>query len=244
MVGFCLVDLYVRSEVGRLETLSEAAKRAGLDAAVAVFDDPMEIPDERMWSALEAGQHGAPLLKGLAFNLQDCRFVLIGRSLDDSEFLGALEALNEAEAVIKLALERGCMALPVCPRQRPSGETRRDDILPLFPRPVGVVTEVIGANFLGRDLEVEDAAVSGRKALGATGPFATQDDVGRYATLLPVRHVSTESVIKAILEGRGVAVELSKTSSGIAKKRRRRRRSRGPRSRGQQRRNEHRNLED
>ena len=231
MIGFCLIDLYVRHEPGRLEELSSSAKRAGLDAIVIIFDDPSELPEAVQWRELTQGLHGAKLLAGIAFHLQDLRFVVLGEALSDPTFTGALEALVDAEAVIDLAAKHGCVAMPVCHRQRPSGGLNRDEPLSSFPSATGVVTEVVGGSILGRDLEVEDAAASGRRMLGATGPFGTAEDVGRFATLLPLSDPSSAAVASAIGSGKGVAVELAKDATVSSKKRRRRKRSRSARSR-------------
>ncbi len=67
---------------------------------------------------------------------------------------------------------------------------------------------------LGRDLDLEDAAVAERAILGASGPFATVAEVGRYATLLPVDvrngDLVTVSarVLSALQKGLGFAVEI------------------------------------
>ena len=135
MIGFCLIDLYVRYEPGRIEELAGSAKRAGLDAIVVVFDDPSELPDEAQWRELAGGVHGAKVLAGLVFRLQDLRFVLLGDTLFDPTFIGALESLSDARTVIDLASKHGCAAVPVCLRQRPSGGLRRDEPLALFPSP-------------------------------------------------------------------------------------------------------------
>ena len=78
----------------------------------------------------------------------------------------------------------------------------------------GVVALTLPGSRLGRDLDLEDAAIAERPILGASGPFATASDIGRYATLLPidVRNGDLVAVsgrlLSALKKGLGFAVEV------------------------------------
>jgi hypothetical protein len=77
-----------------------------------------------------------------------------------------------------------------------------------------VVSLAIPGSRLGRDLDLEDTVLAERSILGASGPFASLRDIGRYATLLPfpfrgAQHFAADQqrLIATLAAGHGIAVE-------------------------------------
>ena len=202
-----LIDLYFPAHAGSLDEVARAAAAAGIDAVVLVGDTPDDLPDSeelaRFNAESEVQIHVACAIAGPGFR---AALLIDGRL--DAVNLDAIEASGDF-ALIQAALDEldGC-ALPICPRQGAEGVVHRQ-VVPLPPRtPVGVVALVTGGSRLGRDLDIEDAGVDGRRILGATGPFGALRDLGQYATLLPAAADDLEGIIACLNHGHGVGVEL------------------------------------
>lgn len=204
------MDLYVPARLGSPEALQAQAKKAGLDAIVLVAEDAFELPNAEIMTAVNADGGPrvlvAPMVEGPGY-----RFVLF---LPPGEVnLESIEAAQDARVVYAAVAELGGLALAVCPRQGPAGTVSR--AAPTSPDGgQGVVVLTLPGSRLGRDLDLEDAAVGERAILGASGPFATVSDVGRYATLLPVDVGGADlaaisaRLVGALRSGRGIAVEI------------------------------------
>jgi len=204
-----LVDLYVPARLGSPEALQALAVSAGLDAIVLVAEDAFELPNPDSVTAVN--ENGgprvlvAPMVAGPGY-----RFVLF---LPSSEVnLESIEAAGDPRVVQAAVAELGGLALAASPRQGPGGEVSR--ATPTVDGRQGVIALAMAGSRLGRDLDLEDAAVAERAILGASGPFATVAEVGRYATLLPVDvrngDLVTVSarVLSALQKGLGFAVEI------------------------------------
>lgn len=205
-----LVDLYVPARLGSPEALQALAVGAGLDAIVLVAEDAFELPNPDSVAAVNSNGGPrvlvAPMIAGPGF-----RFVLF---LPSSEInLESIEAAGDPRVVQAAVAELGGLALAASPRQGQGGEVSR--AVPLLDAgKQGVLALSMAGSRLGRDLDLEDAAVAERPILGASGPFATVSEVGRYATLLPV-DVKTGDlvtvsarVLSALQKGLGFAVEI------------------------------------
>lgn len=206
-----LVDLYVPASLGSLDELQARAATVGLDALVVVAHDAYELPDPETVNAANDrdGQPRvlvAPLVAGPGY-----RFVLF---MPPSEInLESIEAAGDPRVVVRAIAELGGVALPACPRQGPGGEVTR--VTPVIGDGAqGVVALSVPGSRLGRDLDLEDAAVVERPILGASGPFASLQDIGRYATLLPIDVREGDVValgrrlMAALNKGSGFAVEV------------------------------------
>jgi len=199
----------VPARLGTPEALQALAVGAGLDAIVLVADDAFELPNPESVAAVN--ENGgprvlvAPMVAGPGY-----RFALF---LPSSEVnLEAIEAAGDPRVVQAAVAELGGLALAASPRQGPGGEVGR--VTPVVEGRQGVLALTIAGSRLGRDLDLEDAAVAERPILGASGPFATVSEVGRYATLLPIDTRNGDlvtvsaRVLSALQKGLGFAVEL------------------------------------
>jgi hypothetical protein len=206
-----LVDLYVPARLGSPDALQALAANAGLDAIVLVAEDAFELPNPEIMAAVN-GNGGprvlvAPMVAGPGY-----RFELFLPSAEVN--LESIEAAGDPRVVERAVAELGGLALAVSPRQGQGGEVSR--LHPTFGEgSEGVVALVLPGSRLGRDLDLEDAAVAERPILGASGPFATLEQIGRYATLLPIDVQDGDLVtvsarlLGALQRGRGIAVELA-----------------------------------
>lgn len=205
-----LVDLYVPARLGSPELLQAHAKAAGLDLVVLVAEDAFELPNPDSVEAANASSGPrvlvAPMVEGPGY-----RFVLF---LPPGEVnLESIESAGDARVVHAAVAELGGFALAVSPRQGQGGQVSR--VAPPTPEgPQGVVALAVPGSRLGRDLDMEDAAVTERPILGASGPFATLAEIGRYATLLPIDVSGDDPVAlsgriaSALRSGRGIAIEI------------------------------------
>jgi len=205
-----LVDLYVPARLGSPDLLQAHAKAAGLDLIVLVAEDAFELPNPESVDAANASAGPrvlvAPVVEGPGY-----RFVLF---LPPGEVnLESIESAGDARVVHAAVAELGGFALAVSPRQGQGGQVSR--VAPPAPEgPQGVVALAIAGSRLGRDLDMEDAAVAERPILGASGPFATLSEIGRYATLLPIDVSGDDPVAlsgriaSALRSGRGIAIEI------------------------------------
>lgn len=203
-----LVDLYVPARLGPVDQLQALAAKAGLDAIVVVAEDAFELPNAELMTAVN-GNGGprvlvAPMVSGPGY-----RFALF---LPSSEVnLESIEASGDPRVVQAAVGELGGVALAACPRQGAGGDVMRTP--PRVDGKAGVIALSMPGSRLGRDLDLEDAAIAERPILGASGPFAALGDLGRYATLLPVDVRGDlvtvgARVLGALGKGLGCAVEI------------------------------------
>lgn len=244
-----LIDLYFPANGAEPAQIAAAATAAGVDAVVIVADHVDDLPDLDELEQLNAGDEGPHLHRAVAVSGLGFRMALIiDGDLEDVSF-DAIEASGDLALIHAAVDELDGVALPICPRQGAEGTVHRQ-VVPLAARsPVGVVAMVAGGSRLGRDLDIEDAGLDGRRVLAATGPFGQLADLGRYATLVPAAADRLEDIIAALNKGLGVGVELGPrverataattrdggdddSGGGDRKKPKRRRRSRRRRSGG------------
>jgi len=203
---FALVDLFVPAHAGSLDEVLAAADRAGLDAIVLVAEALSELPTDEQRAALATTYrchlHLACVVSGAGF-----RFALLAPHGFEGLSLESVESSGDPKTVQAAAAALGGVALPVSPRQGASGEVARQ-VPPLPPDGVGVLAFVAAGGRLGRDLDIEDAAIAERRILGGTGPFGGVADIGRYATVLPADASDLASLVGALQRGLGVCVEL------------------------------------
>lgn len=221
MRAHVLVDLFVPARLGSPRELQFAAAKAGLDAIVRVADDPDELPTSEELSELDPD--GPAVLTATCVVGPGFRFACL-LPADQTTSLESLEATGDAGLIQATVAELGGLALPVTPRQGPTGSVSRQAPLLGGPR-VGVVALTIPGSRLGRDLDLEDTVIAERPILGGSGPFATLEEVGRYASLVAVavsgvlgseeapvpvpREVTIGGLASALASGRGFAVELA-----------------------------------
>lgn len=204
-----LIDLYVPARLGTPEAVQAAAARAGLDAVVIVAEDAFELPNAESMAAVNSNGGPrvlvAPMIAGPGY-----RFVLFLPSAEID--LESIEAAGDPRVVQAAVSELGGLAVAACPRQGPDGEASRTT--PVYEERQGVVALTLPGSRLGRDLDLEDAAIAERPILGASGPFAAASDIGRYATLLPIDVRNGDLVtisgrlLSALKKGLGFAVEV------------------------------------
>lgn len=204
--SFALVDLFFPAHAAPAEEVLAAADAAGLDAVVLVAEHLDELPTADQLAALaERGRcklHAACAVSGPGF-----RFMLLTPNGFEGLSLESIESSGDPKVVHAAAQALGGVAVPVSPRQSASGEVARKT-MPLPADAVGVVALVASGSRLGRDLDIEDAGIAQRRILGATGPFGTLAELGRYATILPAQASELSSIVGALQRGLGTGVEL------------------------------------
>ncbi len=221
MRAHVLVDLFVPARLGSPRELQFVAAKAGLDAIVRVADDPDELPTNEELSELDPD--GPAVLTATSVVGPGFRFACL-LPLDRATSLESLEATGDARLIQATVNELGGLALPVTPRQGPTGSVSRQAPV-LGGQRAGVVALTIPGSHLGRDLDLEDTVIAERPILGGSGPFATLDEVGRYASLVAVavravpgsdevpamrpNQVAIGALASALASGRGFAVELA-----------------------------------
>lgn len=229
-----LIDLFFPATAGSPEEAVGAAAKANLDAIVYAVDAPDDLPEAEAIDAIN-GADGPRLYPGLTLLGPGYRMMVLLADWAEAN-CDVLEATTDLDLLQQAAAEMGGCIVPVCPRQDGGGGVLRETApIPAEPA-VGIVAMVAGGNMMGRDLDIEDAGATQRRVLGATGPFGTAEDVGRYATLVPADANDIAEIIEALGQGFGVAVEIQSergsSPQGGKKKRRRRRRRRRPRKDG------------
>ncbi|MBL8786600.1 MAG: hypothetical protein JNJ59_16975 [Deltaproteobacteria bacterium] len=247
-----LVDLYVPARLGPAEALQKRAAEVGLDAIVVVAEEAFELPNAEAMAAISPD--GPRVLTATMVSGPGYRFIVFlppGHEVN----LESIEATGDARLVQAAVAELGGLALAVAPRQAQGGEVARATPQ-LAPEPKPVIVLAKAGSHLGRDLDLEDAAIAERPIYGASGPFAQLEDVGHYATLLPVDAkdgdlaLFGQRIVQAIAKARGFAVELvpkrsqrpalpdpregrnDEQDDGQRKRRRRRGKGKGPASEG------------
>jgi hypothetical protein len=216
-----LIDLFVPTLDGH--EASVATAMAGLDAGVLVFSSVEALAD--FTSEGPTPMHGAlgiPVAGGTAMVLlPSC----------DHEAHGALMELDTMEDVARAAQEAGGCAILAGGRLCPEGHATTE------PSAAGGVPAQLvhmwWPSILARDLAFEDAALADRRPIGGSGPAASLNGVGRFATLLPIQGGDRAGLIHALNKGLGFAVERSRSADESPQdeqptKRKRRRRRRKP----------------
>jgi len=205
-----LIDLYVPARLGSAEALQKRAGEVGLDAIVLVAEEAFELPNAEAMAAVSPD--GPRVITATMVSGPGYRFVVFlppGHEVN----LESIEATGDARMVQAAVAELGGIAVAVAPRQAQGGEVARATPL-IAPEPKPVIALTRAGSHLGRDLDLEDAAIAERPIYGASGPFAQWDDLGHYATLLPVDPKDgdlatfSQRIVQAVARGRGFAVEL------------------------------------
>ena len=222
MHHFLLIDLCCPADLGAPKELAHAGAQAGLEALLYVVDGATALPDQAVINEIAADPELATLHPAVAVRGEGYG--------SDSSLLTALESMTQPELIEAAANEAGGCAIPVSPRQGPDGEVFRKVAPSSDVSQVGTVACVAGGSMLGRDLDLEDTALAHRRVLAGTGPYGSRDDLGRFATLLPITPGDVQALINALNLGLGLACEFGNTvAPKPPKKRRRRRRNAGKR---------------
>jgi hypothetical protein len=201
-----LVDLYVPATAAPFGAVAEAAARAGLDCVVWVADGPEALPPAS--AAASEDRNRAALHGALAVGGEGYRMLLLAPRAKLAKLYAAVAGLDAPAAISAAARAVGGVAVAVSPRQGEGGSVARE------PAPLdddcqaGMIVQVCESTHFGRDLDLEDAGALSRRILGATGPFGTLDDVGRYATYVPGDARDIDDLIAMLAKGSGVAVEM------------------------------------
>jgi hypothetical protein len=223
-----LIDLYVPVRSGAPDEVADVASNEGLDAVLYVADSTEELPSRE--EIEEANARGrAKLHVALGLYGPGYRWTVLVPGYDEAP-LEVLEATDD-EHILQTAVEELQGALiPMCPNQNPDQEAAIRSAYGASGAPVGIVSMVVNGSSLGRHMDLEDAVLKKRRVLGATGPFGSLDQVGRFATVLPASAESTSDIVRALNKGLGIAVELRCSPPQNKKKPQRRRgRRRSPR---------------
>jgi hypothetical protein len=220
-----LIDLYLPAVCGSPEEVVDAATNVGLDAVIYVCDFPDELPDPDELAELN-GRGGCQLYPAFVFMGGGYRAMVIFEETV-AESYDILEATGSYAILEATATELGGVVVPVSPHLDVDGEVIREVTVALGQTKVGVVALTSGPSSLARHLDVEDTLVRQVRVLGATGPFGTLDNIGKYATLLPGVDEGATFVVRSLRAGLGVAVE----QSSPQEERQRRGRSHGNRGR-------------
>lgn len=226
----CLIDLYVPFEAGHADEILSASQQARLDGVVVAAGSA-----EEMAAIAEVASSARPcMLVGRAVCGDGWRLIVLLPACYDASSYEDVAAHLEPEAVERAARSLGGVALPVCPRQSDDGSVSREPTSFSPDCKAGHVVLVSAGSLLAADLEAEDVGLAGRRLLGGCGPFGRLDDVGRFATLLDADLEDGDSILAALAEGQGIAVErglvprAQPSGDGPPGKKRKRRR-RGPR---------------
>ena len=200
-----LIDLYIPVQSGAPDEVADVASNEGLDAVIYVADSVDELPEPS--EIEEANGRGRATLH-VALNLRGPGYswTVLVPEYDEAPF-EVLESTADEDLLRAAIDELDGVLIPMCPYQNrdqpPTGLN-----FPSGSPPVGIVSMVVNSTSLGRHLDLEEAALRQRRVLGATGPFGSLDQVGRFATVLPASAESTTKIIRALNQGLGVAVEM------------------------------------
>jgi hypothetical protein len=216
-----LIDLFVPTLDAHDASVSVAM--AGLDSGVLAFSEPSDL------AAFEPSGP-TPMHGGLQLEVEGVTLLVLLPTCKEEDYAPLLElnGLEEIEEAVRR--KNGCSIVA-------GGHMVGDEIvstpIPHLPGRAGRIVHMVWRSMLARDLSFEDAALTGLRLLGGTGPQGSLDAVGRYATLLPVDPSDRGALIAALNGGLGIGVERAvpvETPQGEEpkKKRRRRRRRRGP----------------
>ncbi len=201
-----LVDLYVPATAAPFGAVAEAAARAGLDCVVWVAEGPEGLPPAS--AALSEDRKRAPLHGALVVGGEGYRMLLLAPRAKLAKLYAAVGALGSPAAISAAARAVGGVAVAVSPRQGEGGAVAREPAPLAEDCQAGMIVQVCESTHFGRDLDLEDAGALSRRILGATGPFGTLDDVGRYATYVPGDARDLDDLIAMLAKGSGVAVEI------------------------------------
>lgn len=201
-----IIDCYVSASLGTPDEIADVASNLGLDAVLYVFHSSDEVPcPQAIAAANERGK--ATLHAALHVNVQGTRVVLLLPTFDDAPW-EVLEETQDLALLTEAVVECEGALLPVAPHQGPECQACADVVSTPENHRTGWVAMVEAGSSLGRHLDLEDCSLQGRRVLGGTGPFATVDQVGRYATILPGSADSSTELIASLVKGLGMAVEL------------------------------------
>jgi len=222
-----LIDLYVPSSFGTVDEIADIASNEGLDAVCYVVGTTEDFPEvDEVASANERGR--ANVIPTLKVEGMGYRWLILVPNWDDAP-MEALESTEDPQILRDAVDELGGAMIPICPHQ-----TESQGVVPsimAFPKDhrVGLVSMVANGSRLGRHLDIEEASLTHRRILGATGPFGHVDDMGRYATLVPSSLASETGIARALNQGLGVAVEMRHAPEQPKKPKKRGRGRRRPR---------------
>jgi hypothetical protein len=212
-----LIDLFVPTLDAHDASVTVAM--AGLDSGVLAFSEP---------SALEAFESSGPtpMHGGLELEVEGTTLLVLLPTCKMADYAPLLELGGLEEVMEAVQRGNGCAIVA-------GGHMVGDDVsatpLPALPGRAGRLVHMVWRSMLARDLSFEDAALTGLRLLGGTGPQGSLEDIGRYGTLLPVDPHDRSALISALNGGLGVGVERAlnvQASEGQEPKQKRRRRSR------------------
>ena len=228
MRRYGLVDLYVPVSFGTPAEVADAATNSGLNAVVYVAQMEEECPDPDEIAEVNA-QDGATLIPAISLMSTGGRLLVLTPECDPSTY-ELLDTVGDLGLLQDAVTEMGGTVVAVAPYLDADGEVSRH--MQAIPDRIesGIVSMIVAGRHLARQLEIEDAAILGRRVLGATGPFGSLDRLGRFASFLPLDE-GVEGMIASLNRGEGVSVELwtpkPKRRPQSSDKRRRRRPRRG-----------------
>ena len=219
-----LIDLFVPTLDAHDASVSVAM--SGLDCGVLAFSDLSAL--EEFESSGPTPMHG-----GLQLVVEDTTVLILLPTCKMADYAPLLD-LDGLEAVMEAVRQKnGCTIVA-------GGHMVGDDVvaspIPTLTGRAGRLVHMVWRSLLARDLSFEDAALTGLRFLGGTGPQGSLETVGRYATLLPVEPGDRGALICALNGGLGIGVEraldaqTSQDQGPTTKKKRRRRRRKGPQS--------------
>ena len=231
MHAFVLIDLCCPADLGTPGEIALAGAKAGLDALIYTVDGSASLPDRDLIAEIAEDPSLATLHPAVAVRGQGYGYAVLVPNWSDSPLLAALESMSDPALIEHAARDAGGCAIPVSPRQGADGEVFREVAKLTDVSNVGSVVSVAGGSILARDLDLEDCALARRRVLAGTGPYGALENLGHYATLLPVAPGDVEALINALGQGLGLALELGTTSAPPQPKKKRRRRKRSGRRR-------------
>ena len=226
MRRYGLVDLYVPVSFGTPAEVADAATNSGLHAVIYVAQMEEECPDPDEIAEVNA-QGGATIIPAISLMSTGGRLLVITPECEPSTY-ELLDTVGDLGLLQDAVTEMGGTLVAVAPYLDADGEVSRHMQAIPDRMETGVVSMVVAGRHLARQLEIEDAAILGRRILGATGPFGSLDRLGRFATFLPTDE-GVEGIIASLNRGEGVSIELwtPKRRTQSSDKRRRRRPRRG-----------------
>ena len=220
MVSAALIDLFVPAHLAEPDILCRRAAEAGLDGLVIAFDAGDDTPTEGELHDLRT-RFGVAVHVGRSLVAANgLRLLVLGVENIGSDVIAAVEATGNA-TLMRAALHEierdlaavgpgrtGFAVVRIGLRQGPGRTVERAPV-PLDPADApGVVAILAEGSILARDLDCETLGESNIPMLAASGPFARLDDIGRFATALPVHAADHGAIARALRAGHGIAVEM------------------------------------
>ena len=214
-----LIDLFVPTLDAHDASVSVAM--AGLDSGVLAFSD---------LDALEAFESSGPtpMHAGLHVEVEGAALLILLPTSNSEAYAPLLELLEIESVIEAVQRQNGCT---IVAGGRMNGQNVRSNPPRELPSRAARVVHMVWSSLLARDLTFEDAALTGQRLLGGTGPEGNLEAVGQYATLLPVDPNDRGALIAALNGGLGIGVERALNEPQalkpeLKKRRRRRRRKR------------------